>query len=136
MGVRRKGREFALQALYLSDVTKTPAVTAIRQVTQQENIDADVVSFAEKLVKGVDKHREAIDEALKTIAANWDLYRMAAIDRNILRMGAYELLHHKDTPPSVVIDEAIEIAKLFSTPDSGRFVNGILDKILSTQKKG
>ena len=85
--------------------------------------------FADMLAQGASEHRPALDQIIVKYAANWELHRMAAIDRNLLRLASYELLHHADTPISVVIDEAVEIAKSFSTLDSGKFVNGILDKI-------
>ena len=85
--------------------------------------------FAEPLVRGVLEHREVIDERLQKLAANWDLHRMAGVDRNILRLAAFEMMHREDIPPVVAINEAVDIAKRFSTDESGRFVNGILDKL-------
>jgi transcription antitermination protein NusB len=85
--------------------------------------------FAEPLIQGVLEHRDQLDAEIKKHAKNWDLHRMAAVDRNILRLAIYEMLYREDIPPVVSINEAVEIAKLFSTDDSGRFVNGILDKV-------
>ena len=85
--------------------------------------------FAEPLIRGVIEHRNAIDEQIKHHAKNWELHRMAAVDRNVLRLAIYEMLHREDIPPVVSINEAVDIAKKFSTEDSGKFVNGILDKI-------
>ncbi|MFO1478073.1 MAG: transcription antitermination factor NusB [Verrucomicrobiota bacterium] len=85
--------------------------------------------FAEPLIRGVIEHRAQIDEEIKKVAKNWDLHRIAAVDRNILRLAIYEMLHREDIPPVVSINEAVDIAKKFSTQDSGKFVNGILDKV-------
>jgi N utilization substance protein B len=85
--------------------------------------------FAEPLIRGTLEHREEADALIKKHAENWDLHRMAAVDRNILRLAIYEMLHREDIPPVVSINEAVDIAKKFSTQDSGKFVNGILDKV-------
>ncbi len=85
--------------------------------------------FAENLVKGVLERRDALDEQIKKYAQNWDLHRMAVVDRNVLRLAIYEMMHRDDIPPVVSINEAVDIAKRFSTEESGKFVNGILDKI-------
>jgi N utilization substance protein B len=83
------------------------------------------------LIRGVLEHRNAIDEKIKGHAKNWEFHRIAAVDRNIMRLAIYEMLHREDIPPVVSINEAVDIAKRFSTQDSGKFVNGILDKIRS-----
>ena len=85
--------------------------------------------FAEPLIRGVVEHRNEVDELIKKYAQNWDMHRMAAVDRNILRLAIYEMLHRDDIPPVVSINEAVDIAKKFSTEDSGKFVNGILDRV-------
>ena len=85
--------------------------------------------FAEPLIRGTIEHRDEADEQIKKAAVNWDLHRIAVVDRNILRLAIYEMLHRDDIPPVVSINEAVDIAKKFSTPDSGKFVNGILDKV-------
>jgi len=87
--------------------------------------------FAEPLIRGTLEHRLEADELIKKHAKNWELHRIAAVDRNILRLAIYEMLHREDIPPVVSINEAVDIAKKFSTEDSGKFVNGILDKIRS-----
>ncbi len=129
MGIRRRGREVALQALYLSDVCKISADSALERILAADPPEKAISDFAAGLVNGVAAKKEALDALIVKYAQNWELKRMAALDRNILRIGGYELLHSPDTPVSVVIDEAVEIAKTFSTDDSGKFVNGILDKI-------
>ena len=91
--------------------------------------EATVRLFAEPLIRGTIELREELDERIKKYAKNWDLKRMAVVDRNVLRLAIYEMFHRDDIPPIVSINEAVDIAKKFSTDDSGRFVNGILDKV-------
>jgi len=91
--------------------------------------EAAVRLFAEPLIRGALEHRDEADALIKRHAQNWDLHRMAAVDRNILRLAIYEMLHRDDIPPVVSINEAVDIAKKFSTQDSGKFVNGILDQV-------
>jgi N utilization substance protein B len=91
--------------------------------------EAAVRLFAEPLIRGALDHRDEADALIKKHAQNWDLHRMAAVDRNILRLAIYEMLYRDDIPPVVSINEAVDIAKKFSTQDSGKFVNGILDKV-------
>jgi N utilization substance protein B len=93
--------------------------------------EAEVRLFAEPLIRGTLEHRDEADAVIKKHAKNWDLHRIAAVDRNILRLAIYEMLHRDDIPPVVSINEAVDIAKKFSTEDSGKFVNGILDKVKS-----
>jgi N utilization substance protein B len=93
--------------------------------------EAEVRLFAEPLIRGTLEHRDEADAVIKKHAKNWDLHRIAAVDRNILRLAIYEMLHRDDIPPVVSINEAVDIAKKFSTQDSGKFVNGILDKVKS-----
>lgn len=85
--------------------------------------------FADSLVRGAIEHRDELDGHIKKHAVNWDLHRMAVVDRNVLRLAIYEMLYRSDIPPVVSINEAVDIAKRFSTEDSGKFVNGILDKV-------
>jgi N utilization substance protein B len=91
--------------------------------------EAEVRLFADPLIRGTLEHRDAIDEHIKKHAKNWEFHRIAAVDRNIMRLAIYEMLFREDIPPIVSINEAVDIAKKFSTQDSGKFVNGILDKI-------
>jgi N utilization substance protein B len=135
MGVRRKGREIALQILYLTDVAKLRHDEAQGVVLRTENLDKQAVEYSKKISAEAFKHLERIDEVVQAYAANWELKRMAALDRNILRLAAYELIYELDTPETVIINEAVEIAKAYSTDDSGKFVNGILDKLKSQRNK-
>ena len=91
--------------------------------------EAEMRLFSEPLIRGTLEHRDAIDEKIKSHAKNWDFHRIAAVDRNIMRLAIFEMLYREDIPPVVSINEAVDIAKKFSTQDSGKFVNGILDKI-------
>ena len=91
--------------------------------------DAAMRLFADPLIRGTLEQRDALDEIIKKHAKNWDLHRIAAVDRNIMRLAIFEMLHRDDIPPVVSINEAVDIAKKFSTEDSGKFVNGILDKV-------
>jgi N utilization substance protein B len=93
--------------------------------------EAELRLFAEPLIRGTLEHRDAIDDQITKYTKNWELHRIAAVDRNILRLAIYEMLYREDIPPIVSINEAVDIAKKFSTQDSGRFVNGVLDKVKS-----
>ncbi len=132
MGTRRESRELALQFLYQQDAASRypqEIEEALRGFWKMQEHPAGARPFAEDLARGVVQNLAAVDEKIKGIAQNWDFHRIAVVDRNILRLAIYELLFRKDIPPVVSINEAIELAKKFSTEDSGRFVNGILDRI-------
>jgi transcription antitermination factor NusB len=132
MRKRTKAREFALQALYQMDLTQDKPDVAIDNfwVSQGSGeLDAEVKLFSDNIVKGVARHLQAIDERISKYATNWQLERMAVVDRNILRMATFELLYCEDIPPKVSINEAVNLAKKFSGLEAGKFVNGILDKI-------
>jgi N utilization substance protein B len=135
MGKRREGREAAVQFLYQLDVNgdKTPgdsaAFWALHSGPGKAEVTAKTRTFAEQLVTGVMTHRDDIDARIKKYTANYELHRLAVVDRNILRVAIFEMLHAPDVAPVVIINEAIEIAKKFGTDKSGGFVNGILDRI-------
>ncbi len=133
MGTRRQARELALQSLYLQDTCNATIESALKS-TLAETTNETVREFCEHLTKGVAEKKEDIDNLLIKYAENWDLKRMAAVDRNILRLATFEILTDVNTPVSVIIDEAIEIAKNFSMQDSSKFVNGILDKVKNERK--
>jgi transcription antitermination factor NusB len=126
---RTRGREFALHVLYMADLRGEEAYGEAAAYVGAESRDLEVRAFAQALVDGVRAHREAIDDWIRRTAKNWDLERMAVLDRNVLRLGIYELLFAGDVPPKVAINEAIEMAKRYSTAQSGAFVNGILDRV-------
>jgi N utilization substance protein B len=126
---RSKARQIAFQVLYQDDLNPrgNPAVTD-EQIVRRLRKD-DLIEFARDLVAGVRRNRPEMDVLIEKVAENWSLKRMAATDRNILRLGAYEVLH-TETPPRVSIDEAVELAKRFGSDQSAQFVNGILDKLM------
>ena len=128
-GDRRRSREFGLQVLFQLDLSPADPVTALEQFWSGKEVSEPVRAFTERLVQGTMQHRDAIDGILAESATNWRVTRMAVVDRNILRMAIEEMLWCPETPPIVVIDEAIEIAKRFGNDESGPFVNGILDAI-------
>ena len=132
MRKRTLAREFALQLLYQLDITKEPAEIALENfwlVRNEESIDEDLKKFTGKLVGGVIFYLDEIDKKISQYAQNWQLKRMAVVDRNIMRMGTFELLYVDDIPPKVSINEAVDLAKKYGDVESGKFVNGILDKI-------
>jgi transcription antitermination protein NusB len=132
-----------LQILYCMDLTETPPETATALVYQLAE-DAEerelrmnplTRPFTEHLVRGVALHREELDERLRSASDHWRLERMPAVDRNILRMALFEMLHCPDVPPKVTINEAIDIGKRYGSEESGAFINGILDRLLSDMAK-
>ncbi len=132
IGDRRKGREHALQVLFQLDLCpEDPAdmEQSLETFWRDKNATEAVRSFADRIVRGAMEHRTVIDEILTATVHHWKLNRIAVVDRNILRMAICEFLIEPETPPIVVIDEAIEIAKKFGNDDSGLFVNGTLDAI-------
>jgi 3',5'-nucleoside bisphosphate phosphatase len=132
---RTLARECALKILYQRDITqRTIPLTAEKYwETSEEEVTPDVQEFANFLVSGIDKNLEPIDNKISEYATNWQLKRMAIIDRNILRLGVFELQYTNDIPPKVTINEAVELAKKYGDLDSSKFVNGILDKIHKTE---
>jgi N utilization substance protein B len=132
MGRRRRARILALQLLYQMDLTGDPLEESIELLWGDKDLDEEVRSFAEDLVRGVVAHRDRIDELIASGSEHWKLERMALVDRNILRLALYEILFRADIPVAVSINEAIEMAKHFSTEESGAFINGILDHIVHT----
>lgn len=141
MGKRREGREAAVQFLYQFDLNRRPLEEslqefwALRCAPGKPEVPPKTRAFTEDLIKGVSAKLEAIDERIRACAANYDLHRIAVVDRNILRIAIYEMLHCNDVPPVVSINEAIEIAKRFGSEESSRFVNGILDRIRADLKR-
>jgi len=154
MGKRREARERAVQFLFQHDLNPPEDLAeALRQFwdSQRSAVLAEekgsatwgekaelppataeeqaLETFADPLIRGTLEHRKELDEIITRHAKNWDLHRMAAVDRNILRLAIFEMLYREDIPPVVSINEAVDIAKKFSTEDSGKFVNGILDRV-------
>ena len=136
MGTRRRARELALQLLYQHELTREPVERIKTSFEDWQSASEAARRFAAELADGTLAHLEEIDEALRRQTANWRLERLAAVDKNILRLAMYELLYDRDTPPAVVLDEAIEIAKRYGAEDSARFVNGVLDGFLKARAPG
>lgn len=128
MSARRKGRELALQMLYQWDVTREPVESVIESSSELSTAGEATRAFASGLVEGTIDRVEEIDKILIETSEHWRLGRMSTVDRNVLRLAVYELLT-KAAPPGVVINEALEVAKRFSSPESVGFVNGVLDKV-------
>jgi transcription antitermination factor NusB len=141
MRKRTKAREFALQVLYQLDIRRGENDDLLLgDLWSQEEavggqIRSEIKEFAVLLVKGVMQHIKDIDIVISRYAENWELERMAVIDRNIIRMAAFELLYLQDIPPKVSINEAVDIAKKYNSIESGKFVNGILDKINKKERQ-
>lgn len=129
MRKRTQARELALQALYQTDLRRDVTSQEIKRFLETNTEDPGVVRFAQTLVDGCRDHLEEIDRTVQAVAENWDIHRMAVVDRNILRIAVFELKYMEDIPPKVSINEAVDLAKRFSTAGSGAFVNGILDRI-------
>jgi len=133
MGARRKARELALQMLYEYDVSGTEPAEMFNRSDEMQKSPEGIQDFTRRLVNGTLLHRNDLDEIISRQADHWRLARMPVVDRNILRLALFELLHEPETPRPVVIDEALEIAKRFSTPKSSQFINGILDGVLKAR---
>jgi N utilization substance protein B len=154
MGKRREARERAVQFLFQHDLNPPDDLEAALDqfwqsqraaaIAEEQGVatwgqplelppptteEAAIRLFSDPLIRGTLQYRDEADEVIKKHAKNWELHRIAAVDRNILRLAIYEMLHRDDIPPVVSINEAVDIAKKFSTQDSGKFVNGILDKV-------
>lgn len=146
MASRRRAREFALQALYQADITETRPTVALSQLwfAQVDSQDApasrpaedEEIAFARRLVEGVEASMAELDPMIERSSVNWRLQRMPIVDRNILRLAAYELRYCQDVPASVSINEAVELAKRYGDKDSRAFVNGLLDRIAAETGRG
>lgn len=129
MGARTSGREAALQMLFALEVSGNPAPRVVTGYWRETPGDPEGREYADQVVLGVAEDLDAVDAAIRKASTNWRIERMARVDRNVLRLGAWELLHRPDVPRAVILDEAVELAKRFGSEDSGSFVNGVLDKI-------
>ena len=132
---RREARELALRMLFQLDVGKQPVEEVVEAALAQSQLEGKNRAFAEELVRGALANLAAIDARLLLLATDWTPDRQAAVDRNILRLGAYELIYLPESPVAAVVNEAVELAKKYSTAESGRFVNGILGA-LARQPRG
>ena len=139
MKKRRKARELALKALFQMDITKDFSENSLEVFWNSDLFKfypEEIKEFANKIIRGVIKHKKEIDKEIEKVAINWKIPRMAVVDRNILRAGVFELLYCDDIPPKATINEYIEIAKKYGNTKSSKFVNGILDKIYKNKKSG
>lgn len=135
MGTRRQAREYALQMLYQQELSGQGS-DDLAESGVMETAGKEVKAFALELAGGVRGRREEIDRLIAAHSTNWKISRMAAVDKNILRMAVFELMSCREIPTKVTINEAVEIAKKFGSSESGAFVNGILDNIAQELRKG
>jgi transcription antitermination protein NusB len=137
MASRRKARELALQMLFQWELGGHTPEHVIATFLRSKRTDPEEEIFARSLFEGSVNEVESLNRVIQEHAQHWRLERMAAVDRNVIRLALFELLHHAETPPAVVINEALELARRFSTADSVEFVNGVLDAIRKAiDKKG
>ncbi|MBW2470590.1 MAG: transcription antitermination factor NusB [Deltaproteobacteria bacterium] len=136
MGTRRKSRELALQALYQEELAGRAGLLDFEEFCTHFQVAKKAIPYARNLLQGVQDKKDAINRLISRYAENWRLERMSVIDRNILRLAVFELHYQDDVPTNVAINEAVEIAKRFSTDDSGPFINGILDGMAKDQAFG
>jgi N utilization substance protein B len=129
MGQRRKARESALQILYQLEFDESAPGEAVDSFWREKKAPVETKDYCRRLVEGILADRGEIDDAIQSISEHWRITRMALVDRNILRLAAFELLRAEPMPPAIVINEAIEIAKKYSGPEAAIFVNGILDAL-------
>lgn len=129
MGARTTAREAAVQMLYALEASGQSIERVIRDYWRETPGDAEGRAYADEVVRGVERERADIDEWITRASENWRLERMTRVDRNVLRLGAYELRYQRDIPRAVILDESVELAKRFGTEESGKFVNGVLERI-------
>ena len=129
MGTRRKARILALHTLYQSELTATPVAEKFPLICENFEVTKKSIPYAEHLIDGISQNWDAINTLIQDNAANWRLDRMSVIDRNIMRIATFEMFYQEDVPTNVAIDEAIEVAKLYSTDEAAPFINGVLDSI-------
>ena len=134
MGKRREARELALKFLYQTEFNSNSSDSELNSFCKRANVSEEIQDFTQTLIKNIFIHKKEVDGLLKKISVNWVPDRMAMIDKNILHLGICELLFDSTTPPKVVINEAVEIAKKFGTEESPDFINGILDKVYKDSK--
>lgn len=132
---RRLAREAALRALYQTDIGKMDPREALQAALEELPITPELTQFAEDLVKGVQGHRRDLDRRISAALTDWSLDRLAGVDRTVLRLGLFEFMYCPTIPPAVTLNEAIELAKRYSTAESGKFVNGVLARLLKDTDK-
>ena len=129
MGIRRRARELAMQALFYMDSRSNSSQESVEQFCQNFSPSPQMIPFFLKLVEGVLKTQPEIDALIEQYSKNWKIHRMSLVDRNVMRIAVFEMLFCSDIPSKVSINEAIDIGKKFGTEDSGAFINGIVDSI-------
>ena len=129
MGARTTAREAAVQMLYALEASDEALDSVIRDYWRETPGDAEGRAYADEMVRGVAERRDDIDARITRASDNWRLERMTRVDRNVLRLGTYELCHREDVPRAVILDESVELAKRFGTEESGKFVNGVLERV-------
>jgi N utilization substance protein B len=134
-GPRRRARVACVRALYRAEVVGDAPAELARELASDETITEEVRSYAHRLISLVADHAEEIDRILSAALVRWDLTRLAVTDRCVLRMGAAEILYEPEVPTRVILDEAIEIAKRYGSGESGRFVNGVLDRVARERRE-
>ena len=135
ISTRRKSRIIALQVLYETDLVGHSHIVALQEKVEEEALSQSAEEFARNLVEGVLAKRQEIDKIITTFAPNWPISQMAIVDRNILRTAIYEINLGGDTPHKVAINEAVELAKIFGSESSPKFVNGVLGSVMATADK-
>jgi N utilization substance protein B len=135
MGTRRKARELAMQALFYMDIRNDVSAEMLARFCENFSPSPKAQPFFLKLVNGVLETQAELDALIERFSKNWDISRMSCVDRNVMRIAVFELVHCDDIPPKVSINEAIDIGKKFGTEESGAFINGIMDSIRSELKK-
>ena len=129
MGTRRQARELAMQALFYMDMQSNASLQMLEHFRDNFRPPQKVTPFFLTLVNGVLETRREIDDLIERFSKNWKISRMSCVDRNVMRIAVYELLHCEDIPPKVTINEAVDVGKKFGTDESGAFINGIMDSI-------
>jgi len=127
---RRAARELALKVLFARDLGKGEPYSLLDHLVEEENAGERAKSFCRRLIEGVITNQESIDNTIQKYAIEWDVSRIAAVDRNIMRMALFELLYLPEIPKAVAVNEAVELAKIYGTEDSARFINGILGNVI------
>ena len=135
MGGRHESRQWAVQFLFQRDFNSGDIEADLSEFWQDKKSGDKARQFAEELIKGVESKKEELDGLIRKYAEHWDVKRMGAVDRNVMRVALYEMIHRPDIPPVVSINEAVDIAKDLSGGESGKFVNGILDRACKEQDR-
>ena len=127
---RRAARELVLKALFARDLGKAEPYSLLDQLVEEENSGEDAKKFSRHIIEGVIANQGNIDDTIQKYAIEWDVCRMAAVDRNIMRMALFEMLYSPEIPDAVAVNEAVELAKIYGSEDSARFINGILGNVM------